>query len=118
MTRHLSLLGKSLYGSRWRRATARALRVDSKTISRWMAGQRRPTVNDVLVLLEMVRQQIDDLREAHRATLNALPGRPYDPDMDGARAVLPTRNASKRQRQRISEAVVGPVTARQQFAAT
>jgi hypothetical protein len=93
-TRHLALLGESLYGSRWRRATARTLRVDSKTISRWMSGQSRPTVNDVLVLLEMVRQQIDDLREAHRATLNALPGRPYDPDVDGTRAVLPTRNAS------------------------
>jgi hypothetical protein len=75
MTRHLSLLGESLFGSRWRRATARTLRVDSKTISRWMAGQSRPTVNDVLVLLEMVRQQIDDLSKAHRATLNALPGR-------------------------------------------
>lgn len=94
-TRHLSLLGESLYGSRWRRATARTLRVDSKTISRWMAGQSRPTVNDVLELLEMARQRIDDLAEAHRATLDALPGRPYDPDVDCTRAVLPTRNASK-----------------------
>src|SRR6476660_6632914 len=84
-----------LYGSRWRRPTARTLRVDSKTVSRWMAGQSRPTINDVLVLLEMVRQQIDDLTKAHRATLNALPGRPYDPDVDCTRTVLPTRNASK-----------------------
>jgi transcriptional regulator with XRE-family HTH domain len=79
-TRQLIMIGEALYGENWRRAVARQLGVDPSRIRRWLRGHGRPTIPQIIRLLEVANERREAILRAYNDVLHQLPGRPATRD--------------------------------------
>jgi Helix-turn-helix len=62
---NLVALGRATFGHEWRRPVARLVGVSTRTISRWIQGQGRPTDDDLRRLIIMARRHVQAVEVAY-----------------------------------------------------
>jgi hypothetical protein len=62
--RDLETVGKALFGERWQTPLAEALKVNDRTVRRWIAGDREPGADTVDDLLRIARTRAGEISKA------------------------------------------------------
>jgi hypothetical protein len=71
----LAIVGEALYGPRWQSDVARDLKVDDRTVRRWLAGDTDPAPGvwrDLLAIVEARRTALAEARTQLAAFVRAI----------------------------------------------